>query len=195
MKTLILLLALATPAFSQVTPATPAGVSAGTGGAGAGVGVGAGAGKAKALNAGDKKFVKDALDGMYYEMDLAGKAKTSAAIEGTKTVANTLKADLDKVWADVAGIASTYDEKIPMALAGGDKAKAEKLGKTTGSKFDKEFLKIVNHESDKLAKAFESAAKMGADPEVKRIAGQWAPTLKDHAAKIDAAEKEAAKAK
>ena len=146
MKTLILLLAIVTPAFAQVAPA---GTTAGAGGAGAGIGVGATAtaGKTKALSAGDKKFVKDALESMFYEMSLTGKARTDAKLAGTKTVADTLKADLDKVWGDVGTIASAHDEKIPMELAGGDKSKAERLGKA-GDKFDKEFLKIVGAEAE-----------------------------------------------
>ena len=175
MKTLLLLLALAVPAFAQVTPAAT--------------------GKPKPLSAGDKKFVRDALDGMYFEMELAGKTKTGAKLEGTKTVANTLKTDLDKVWAEVSAVAGVHDEKIPTDLTGGDKSKSEKLGKA-GDKFDKEFLKLVSHEADKLAKTFEAAAKSSAsDPEIKKIAETWLPTLKEHTSKIDIAEKEAAKTK
>ena len=191
MKKLLLLLLAATPAFAQVTPATPAGTSTGTTGAGTAVGI---AGKPKALSAGDKKFVKDALDGMFYVMDLAGKAKTNAKIEGTKTEANALKADLDKVWAEVATVASNNNEKIPTELTGGDKGKSDRLGKA-GEKFDKEFFKIVNKEVEKLAKTFETSAKSGTDPEVKKIAGNWGALLKEHVAKLDAAEKEAAKTK
>ena len=192
MKKLILLLIAATPAFAQVTPATPAGGSTGT--AGTGVAGGATAGKPKPLSAGDKKFVKDSLDGMFYVMDLAGKAKTNAKIEGTKTEANALKGDLDKVWAEVATIASNNNEKIPTELTGGDKGKSDKLGKA-GDKFDKEFFKIVNKEVEKLAKTFENSAKSGTDPEVKKAAGTWGALLKEHVTKLDSAEKEAAKAK
>ena len=197
MKTLLLLLlALATPAFAQVTPATPGGFTTRAAGAGASVGV-AGtttAGKPKPLGAGDKKFIKDSLEGMYFVMELAGKAKTGAKIEGTKTEAHALKADLDKVWAEVAGLAGNNNEKIPTELTGSDKSKAEKLGKA-GDKFDKEFFKIVNREVEKLAKTFESSAKSAQLPEVKTIAGNWEPTLKGHVAKLDQAEKEAAKGK
>ena len=196
MKKLLLLLLAATPAFAQVTPATPAGTATGTAGAGTAVGVAGAttAGKPKPLSAGDKKFVKDSLEGMYYVMELAGKAKTGAKIEGTKTEANALKADLDKVWAEVATVASNYNEKIPTELTGGDKGKSDKLGKA-GEKFDKEFFKIVNKEVEKLAKIFENSAKSGTDPEVKKIAGNWGALLKDHVTKLDAAEKEAAKTK
>ena len=152
------------------------------------------AGKPKPLGAGDKKFIKDSLEGMYYVMELAGKAKTGAKIEGTKTESISLKADLDKVWADVAGLASNYNEKIPSELAGGDKGKADRLGKA-GDKFDKEFFKLVNREVEKLAKTFENSAKSGQDPEVKKIAANWGPLLKEHVTKLDTAEKEAAKSK
>ena len=194
MKKLLLLLVAATPAFAQVTPAAPAGTATGTAGTGTAVGVAGtpAAAKPKPLGAGDKKFLKDSLEGMYFVMELAGKSKTSAKLEGTQTESNALKSDLDKVWADLAGFASNVGEKVPSELAGGDKGKAERLGKA-GDKFDKEFFKLVNKEVEKLAKSFESAGKSGQDPEIKKIAMNWGAALKDHVAKLDAAEKEAAK--
>ncbi len=191
MKKLILLLAIAVPAFAQVTPTTPATPGEGAPGTPP---VPATTAKAKPLTAVDKKFVKDSLEGMYFVMDLVGKAKTGAKMEVTKTESNALKASLDKVWAEVAGFASNHEEKIPAELTGGDKGKSERLGKA-GDKFDKEFFKIVNREVDRLAKTFGSAAKSAQDPAVKKIAGDWEPTLKGHSAKLDAAEKEAAKTK
>jgi len=188
MKTLLVLLAIAAPVFAQVTPGTPGEATPGT------PPVPPTVAKAKPLGASEKKFVKDSLEGMYYVMDLAGKAKTGAKIEGTKTEAEALKVDLGKVWAEVAGYASNHNEKIPAELTGGDKGKAERLGKS-GDKFDKEYFKLVNREFEKLVKTFESAAKSAQDPEVKKIAGNWEATLKGHMAKLDAAEKEAAKAK
>ena len=53
----------------------------------------------------------------------------------------------------------------------------------------------MNREVEKLAKTFESSAKSAQLPEVKTIAGNWEPTLKGHVAKLDQAEKEAAKGK
>ena len=124
MKTLALLfLALATPAFAQVTPATPGGFT--TQGTGTAAGISATVtAKPKALGAGDKKFLKDSLEGMFFVMELVGKAKTGAKIEVTKTESGALKGDLDKVWAEVAGYASNNNEKIPAELTGGDKGKA-----------------------------------------------------------------------
>ena len=193
MKKLLLLLVAAAPAFAQVTPATPSGFTTQATGTAAGVTATVTA-KPKPLGAGDKKFVKDSLEGMYFVMELAGKSKTGAKLEGTKTESNALKADLDKVWAEVAGFASNVGEKVPSELTGGDKGKAERLGKA-GDKFDKEFFKLVNKEVEKLAKVFENAGKSGQDPEIKKIATNWGAALKDHVAKLDAAEKEAAKSK
>lgn len=193
MKKLLILLALATPAFAQVTPATPGGFT--TQGTGTAAGVSATVtAKPKPLGAGDKKFLKDSLEGMFFVMELVGKTRTGAKIEVTKTESGALKGDLDKVWAEVAGYASNNNEKVPAELAGGDKGKAERLGKA-GDKFDKEYFKIVTKEVEKLQKTFESYAKTGQVPELKTIAANWEPTLKGHATKLDAAEKEVAKTK
>ena len=182
-KLLLALLLTASPVFAQAPatsdPATPPPVPAA---------------KAKLLGAGEKKFLKDALEGMFFVLDLVGKTKTGAKVEVTKTESDALKADLDKVWAEVAGYASNNNEKVPSALAGGDKGKSEKLGKA-GDKFDKEFYKVVNKEVEKLQKTFESYGKSGQAADLKTIASTWEPTLKGHVAKLDAAEKEVSKTK
>jgi len=196
MKSVLLFLAFATPVFAQVTPSTPTKFE--TKGTGASAGVGAttsGTEKAKPLPPADKKFIKDSLDSMYFEMEVIGKTKTDAKLESTKTVANTVKEDLDKIWADVAQVAGDRGEKIPDGgLSGGDKSKAERLGKA-GEKFDKEFFKLVNREAEKLAKTFETAQKSATEPAIKEIATNWTAKLKDHVSKLNEAEKEAAKAK
>ncbi len=195
MKKLLLLLALATPAFAQVTPATPSGFATKAEGAIAGGTATVTTGeKAKPLSAADKKFVKDSLDGIFYILDLNGKVKANAKTEVVKTLGGTLNGDLNKIYTDVAGFASEKGEKVPSELTGGDKSKAERLGKV-GDKFDKEFTKIVSKEIDKLAKIFEGAAKGVQDLALKEFSTKWTATLKDDAVKADAAEKEAAKAK
>ena len=181
-KLLLALLITASPAFAQAPPAaTPPAVTPP-------------AAKAKPLGLPEKKFIKDSLDGMFFVLELIGKTKTGAKVEVTKTESGALKADLDKVWADVAGVASTNNEKIPTELTGGDKGKAERLGKAKDN-FDKEFYKLVNKEVERLQRIFESYGKTGQVPEIKAIATNWEPTLKGHVAKLDAAEKEVAKAK
>lgn len=196
MKKLILALLLtAAPAFAQApaAPTTPAAPETATPPPATATPPAA---KPKPMSAGEKKFLKDSLDGMFFVLELVGKAKTGAIAPVTKTESAALKTDLDKVWAEVAGVASANGETaiIPIALAGGDKSKAERLTKA-GKNFDKEFYKLVNHEVEKMAKDFESTAKSSQDAETKKVAGNWAPTIRGHVAKLDAAEKEAAKAK
>jgi predicted outer membrane protein len=194
MKSALLLLAFVTPLFAQVTPSTPTKFE--TKGTGASAGVGAtasGTEKPKPLPPTDKKFIKDSLDSMYYEMEAIGKAKTNAS-ESTKTLSNAMKDELDKIWADVAQVAGDRGENIPDKLSAGDKSKLERLGKA-GEKFDKEYFKIINREAEKLAKTFETAQKSATEPAIKEITTKWTPTLKEHVTKLNTAEKEAAKAK
>ena len=196
MKSVLLFLAFATPVFAQVTPSTPTKFE--TKGSGASAGVGAtvtGTEKPKPLPAGDKKFIKDSLESMYFEMEVIGKAKNDAKADTTKTVANTVKVDLEKIWANVSQVAGDRGEKIPGSdeLSSGDKSKIERLGKA-GDKFDKEFFKLINREAEKLAKAFETAQK-STEPAIKEIATNWTAKLKDHVSELNKAEKEAAKTK
>ena len=151
--------------------------------------------KAKPLAAPDKKFLKDASDTAYYEMSLAEKAKHAAKDETAKKAGETINTELQKVWEELATIATAHDEKLPTELTGGDKMKADKLGKMESGKFDKEFLKILSKEAKRMAQAFETATKSAQDPEIKAFAEKWLPTVKKHDADLDKAEAEIAKKK
>lgn len=188
-KFLSLLVAFTVPAIAQDAPATTAPAPATTSTATTPT-----AGKPKPLSAGDKKFMKDSMEGMYYVMAIVGKVRNSARLEPTKTLGSKLKQDLDKVWADVGGFASERGETIPNDLAGADKSKSERLGKA-GEKFDKEFTKIVSKEMDKLAKTFQTAEKSAQEPQIKEIAAKWSATLKEDAELADSTAKEVSKSR
>jgi predicted outer membrane protein len=193
-KILILILSLALPAFAQVTPTTPTKFGTRAEGASTAATATATTDKPKPLSAVDKKFVRDSLDSMYFLMEIIGRAKKEARVDATKQVANKVHGDLTKVWEEVAGVAGERGEKIPTALAGSDKSKAERLGKS-GDRFDKDFFRLAGTEAAKLVRTFDSAAKSANEEAIKKIASTWAPTIKNDADELDKAEKEAAKAK
>lgn len=174
----------ATPAATGTPPATGATTTP----------TGKTSAKATPLGGGEKKFIKDASEGMYLVLELVGKAKESATADTTKKLAEKLKSDLDKVWADVGGFASAKGETLPSELKGSDKTAAERLKKADKDKWDKQFLTTVGKEMKKVGRTFESAKSIQ-NPELKTIAEKWRPTLVAYDAEITKAEKEIAKTK
>lgn len=171
---------------------TPALAQTGT----AAAGTGAAAEKPKPLPGSEKTFLKNSLESMYLLMTLTDKNKReSIKGEETKNVAEKINTDLNKLWGELAPIATTHGEKLPEGISAGDKSKAERLSKSEGDKYDKDLLKLVTKETRALARAFESASKSAQTPELKQVVTNWATTVKNHDADAERAEKAAAKAK
>lgn len=177
-------LAVSSSLFAQAAPSTGTAASP-TGKTGA---------KPTSLGGSEKKFVKDATESLYLLLELIGRAKDNATADTTKELAQKLKGDLDKVWADVGDFASKNGETLPSELKGTDKAAAERLKKADKEKWDKQFLTTVEKEMKKVVRTFESGKSIQ-NAELKTIAEKWRPTLVGHEGEIARAEKELAKAK
>lgn len=184
----ICLVATASFALAQAptTPPTPGAPAAGT--------TTAPGEKPKPLAASDKTFVKKAVDGIYFELNLTDKnRRDSAKLEDTKKTTEKMNKDLNKIWGELAPLLDTKEQ--PTALAGSDKSKAERLAKA-GDKFDKELLELLDKETKQLERAFESASKnTQSHPSVKQVANNWLPTIRGHADEVSKALKAAEKAK
>jgi putative membrane protein len=187
LATIILLAGIQSSAIAQATTTTGATKPAGTPGAGAATE------KAKPIAPADKKFVKDAAESIYFELALVEKTKVKAGTDAVKKLGEKMNDDLKKVWEEVATFAQGNNEKMPTELTGGDKSAAERLGKLDGEKFDRQFLTMINKEAKKLSRTFDTKALQ--NPELKKVADNYAATLKNHVTEVDKAEKEASKPK
>ncbi len=190
----------AVTALLAITPASSFGQAASSAPAttrplGSGTGGGATGEKAKPLSAADKKFIKDASETVYYELNLIEKAKRNALDKSVSTLGEATNKDLQKIWEEVATLAVARNEKMPTELTGSDKSKADKLGKAEASKFDKEFLKIFTKETKRLAQSFEVASKSAQDAEIKTFAAKWLDAVKGHATGADKTDDELGKKK
>lgn len=151
--------------------------------------------KPKPLAAGDKSFVKNSLETAYYVMSLTDKKMLdNVKSEDAKKAAQKLNGDLNKVWSELAPIATADGQKLPGAIAPSDKSKVDRLTKAQADKYDKEWLKLLTKETKKLSTLFANAAK-SQDAQIKKLAGDWATTIKLSDDDLEKAEKDAAKTK
>jgi len=175
-------------AFAQAAPAAP-GTTPPAAAPGAAPTGKSSAEKPKPLSSADKKFIKDSTEGMYLVLEALGQAKTSAATEATKKLAEKMKADLDKIWGDVGGFATANGELLPAELKGADKSSIDRLRKAEKEKWDKAFMNLAGKEMKRVSRAFEGAKTLQ-NAELKVIAEKHRATLTGYDAEITATEKE-----
>jgi predicted outer membrane protein len=154
---------------------------------------GTAAAKPKPLAAGDKSFLKNTAESLYFLITIADKSKRSANSEPVKKLGEKMAGDLNKIWGELGKIAETNKETLPTELKGSDKTTSERIGKAEADKFDKMFLSSADREAKKVARTFESGAKSLQDPSLKTLAETWGPTVKTLSEEIVKTEKEIAK--
>lgn len=147
----------------------------------------------KMLSSVDKQFIKNTLESMYFQTQLAGKTRRpqSEASPAAQKLGAKMYSEMNKVWGDIATVATNHGEKLVNELSPSDKNAIKKLPKMDDPKFDKEYFEMMGKEAKKLVMEFEKGAKSVQNPSLKAAAEKWTPKLKEYAAEIEAAEKEA----
>jgi predicted outer membrane protein len=185
--------ALATAASAQApaTPAPPGAAGTGT----TGKPPATGSAKAPELSVGDKKFFKDASEGILLEQKLVVLGSKTSTNDTVKKECDKMTGELTKVWERLATLSMSKGAQLAADVAKTDAAKVDRLAKLKPDKFDKEFVKDLGKETKKTAKFFGMAEKTLQDGEVKKFASDWSPTIKGHDEEVDRAQKELLKGK
>ena len=134
-----------------------------------------------ALAAGDKAFLKKAMEGDNSEMHLGQMAEQGGSSRGLREFGHMLNPDHAKAKADALPVARAHglaptDEMAPEA-----KEEAGKLKGLTGSAFDREFASYMVTDHKKDIADFEKQARTG-DRSTARLARATLPTLRRHLA-------------
>ena len=77
-------------------------------------------------------------------------------------------------------LASTKGVTLPNKMYKKDRETLDKLGKLSGSDFDKAYIEIETSHHSKDLSAFQKEAKDGKDPDVKAWAVKTVPTIEEH---------------
>jgi predicted outer membrane protein len=148
----------------------------------------------------DKKFIKDFVGQHLLEQELVNKArgKEQGAVRDNKpsplapavsTLYKKLHNELTASWTELATLSQNKKIEITTTAKPADLADAAAVGKLTGEKFDKEFVKTIGKEVKKTYLVLTNAAKAVRDPDVKAFVEKWSPAFKAHVAEVEAAEK------
>jgi len=140
----------------------------------------------------DKKFIKDASEGLFFELaivDIAQRRNRPVAQgrDAAYKLGARLQPDLQKAWDELAKIAQAKNEKMREELSGVEKRGVEDLRAVEIEKFHKELAALLGKSGKELAQTFASTSIQ--HPALKQFAASHSPTFKQHVTEIAQAAK------
>jgi putative membrane protein len=132
----------------------------------------------------DKKFVKDAAMGGMIEVELGKLAQQKASSDAVKQFGQKMVDDHSKANDELKQVASKQNFTVPDSLDSKHQSRITKLGKLSGTDFDRAYIKdqLKDHEED--VKKFGLEAQSGSNNDVKSFAAKTLPTLQQHLQQI-----------
>lgn len=128
----------------------------------------------------DAEFLRAAaetnLDGIY----LSELAATSATMQETKDMATMFINDHKNLHAEVIALATKLGISIPTYAENEAQRKYENLSKKEGANFDKEYSDVMVKYHKDAIDSFEKAAEDCENAEVKTLANNTLPKLREH---------------
>jgi putative membrane protein len=149
--------------------------------------------KTEKLARGDRKFIQEAAEGGMFEVQAGQLAANKAADDGVKTFANKLVEDHSAANNELVQLANSKGLELPAAPGRGKRRDLEKLGKESGAKFDRMFVKDAVKDHQKDIKQFEKESGKVKDADLKAWIDKTLPHLREHLAmaqKLQASEKD-----
>lgn len=132
------------------------------------------------LAAADRKFVNEAALGGMAEVELGKLAQQKAASDQVKQFGAKMVEDHSKANEELKRMAGAKNMMLPASLDKVHQKDVDKLGKLSGTDFDRKYTSLMVSDHKKDVRDFEKASKSAKDPEVKGFATKTLPTLQEH---------------
>ncbi len=132
------------------------------------------------LNAADVKFVKTEAAAGKAEVRIADLGVKKAGRIDVKAFAKMLATDHTGANEEMLKLAAKKGVEVSEVIDPDSASTYQKLEKTSGTEFDKEFLAVIVSDHKKCVSNFEEASKGAKDADVKIYADKMLPTLKAH---------------
>ena len=125
-------------------------------------------------------FWTQAAQGGLAEVAFSNAALTRAQSPQVKEFAQQMVTDHTAVGRELTQLASTKKVTIPTALSEKQQRDLDKLNGRSGADFDREYMKIMVADHEKMVRLFQREAERNADNDVKTFAAKHLPTLQSH---------------
>lgn len=133
-----------------------------------------------ALSEAERKFMADAAQGGMAEVELGRMAAERGANPSVKQFGQRMVDDHTKAGDELKQLAARKGVTLPTEVNPEQKELRDKLSKLSGAAFDREYMKAMVEDHEKVVKAFQDEAGDGADSDVKAFASKTLPTLQQH---------------
>jgi predicted outer membrane protein len=138
------------------------------------------AGTAK-LSKADSKGIMDMAMVNMAEIEMGKLAQSKSQNPEVKTFAQQMIDDHTKGLAEVQGVAQSKGITLPTELDTKNKARATRLSKLSGEKFDREYMKVGGVAAHKEAHALlQKNQKAAKDPDVQALVTKMMPVVEQH---------------
>ena len=128
----------------------------------------------------EKDFLMDAAKGTMLEAQLGKLASEKASSKEVKAFAQLMVSEIQQTKDKIQQVAASNNIVLPDSLERKEQKEIEDLANLSGAEFDKKFMnKVVKDHKEDLSN-FEDMAEKAENPEVKNMAQQTLPTLRDH---------------
>jgi putative membrane protein len=141
---------------------------------------GSSGGTVSSLDTTDKEFVVKAAQGGMAEVMLGQMASSKGTSPDVKNFGNRMVSDHGKANDELKQLAQNKGMALPGDVDKETKKFADRLSKTSGKDFDKEYINNMVDDHEKDVNEFEKASKNAKDPDLRAWAAKTLPTLQDH---------------
>lgn len=134
----------------------------------------------KPVSKADQKFMEDAAIGGMSEVTLSKIAVAKGASDKVKTFAQHMIDDHTKAGDELKTLAQQKSVTLPVDIDAKHKQEEAKLNKLSGEAFDKEYLKAMKADHEKVVSLFKKESTGKGDADVTGWASKTLPTLQGH---------------
>jgi putative membrane protein len=134
----------------------------------------------QAVGALERKFTTEAAMGGIYEVEAGQLAATKASSQEVKSFAQRMVTDHGKANEELKRIAASKNMQLPTQIDRKQRSELDRLGKLSGSEFDRAYMQHMVQDHEKDVAEFRKAAKELQDADLKEFASSSLPTLEGH---------------
>lgn len=131
-----------------------------------------------------KKFTNEAAAGGLFEVEMGAIAQRNASSKAVKDFGKMMVDDHTQLNQELQALANKKNVPLPTEITNNQKDDTSKLGKETGSKFDKDYISMMVKDHEEDIDAFKKAGDDIKDQEYKDLITKALPVLQKH---LDAA--------
>ncbi len=141
----------------------------------------------------DSKFVMEAAEGGQMEVELGQLAQQKASSDAVKQFGQRMATDHAKAGQELAQLAASKGVELAKQPSRKTQMDKDRLSKTSGSAFDREYVKMMVKDHEEDVAAFKRESQQALDPDLKAWAAKTMPTLEDHLKSIKQIESQGAR--